>query len=305
MGALCESRCEPNPGHQAQKHNNANESQQNCCKMTDKFGSSNLNVYEYCSLPEAMESPAIIQNPSNENETLIIGAVGMHNIYIYNHTTNTFSKNNKDDLTTILLTTEQNRMEICTVNAIKGLNETSIIVLGTARNDTHNINFQPPFYAVFDSKSLSFERIGSKIFNNDKIDTSNQLKNEKAIYNIDTKINNVKCSAADIIKYVPFWNRFSCFNTYKNYLVFTGCCVVGAYDISDEYNPILLMYIQLYSIEWTGHGAVILPCDMSDASDGNVVKLLTFGGCGIFFFFSCFFFVFFFFGTKAVQKCIF
>ena len=73
--------------------------------MTDGIGSKHVETL--CSLPEPMGSAAIIQNPCNDNETLILGAVGMNNIYIYNHTTDVFTKNKNDDLNTILLTREE------------------------------------------------------------------------------------------------------------------------------------------------------------------------------------------------------
>ena len=249
-----------------------------------------IHVDTLCSLPEAMESAAIIQNPLNDNETLIFGARGTHNIYIYNHTTDEFTRNKNDDLTTILLTRTEQWFEITSVYAIKGLTERLIIVLGTTRDSSNVLfNFRYPFYSLFDSKSLSFVKIGSKLFNNDKIGTSEQLKNEKAIYNIDSNntiatyhlpsMNRDVFSAA---KYLPFGSSQSRFNTCKNYLLFTQKSILGVYDISDEYNPMLLMYANLSDkVEVAFHGSVLLPCRMSDDNNNNNnVKLLLFGGIG-------------------------
>ena len=253
--------------------------------MTD--GLVSKHVDSLCSLPEAMHSPAIIQNPCNENETLIIGAAKMCNIYIYNHTTDVFTKNKNDDLNTILLKGERNGLEIAKVYAINALKPGLIIVFGTTCYNRDVRNF--PFYSLFDSKSLSFEKIGSKLFNNDKIDTSKQLKNQKAIYNIDNNtykyhLTSTNQDALDAAKYLPFWSGQSRFNTYKNYLLFTNQNILGVYDISDEYNPILLMHVNLGDeIKISFHGAVILPCHMSDDNGNNnknIVKLLVFGGYG-------------------------
>ena len=222
----------------------------------------------------------------------------MHNIYIYNHTTNVFTKNENDDLNTILLKGELAGSEIGSVYAIKGLTQRLIIVLGTTcYSDT---TYRYPFYSLFDSKSLSFVKIGSKLFNNDKIGTSKQLKNEKAIYNIEDNnttndyLPSMNRDELDAAKYLPLWSRQSRFNKYKNYLLFTHKNILGVYDISDEYNPMLLMYAKLGGkIVLAFHGCVILSCHMSDDNinnNNNIVKLLLFGGYGIGFTFLTSFF---------------
>ena len=59
---------------------------------TDASVSSGVRILK--SLPHPMISPAVIQNPTNENEILIFAAQEeTRNIYIYNQTTDKFTIN--------------------------------------------------------------------------------------------------------------------------------------------------------------------------------------------------------------------
>ena len=81
------------------------------------------------SLPAKMSDAAVIENPSDSNELLIIGGKRITDIYIYNKTSKKFSKSPNDNLTKILYKHEMFRYTIHKIYAFKGiLNDTLIIV---------------------------------------------------------------------------------------------------------------------------------------------------------------------------------
>ena len=127
-------------------------------------------------LPEDMGKPAVIENPSNPNEILILGAEDNHNIYVYNSTTDKFNVNRNDSLKTIDIFQTCQRFagyeQPLSIHALKGMNPDTIIVLGTLSGNT------VPFYSIFNTKLLKFARVGNKIFDNQEQDCP------KVIYNV-------------------------------------------------------------------------------------------------------------------------
>ena len=272
--------------------------------MADVEKSTVCVVETLKSLPETMLTAATIQNPCNMNEIFVIGAEKMSNIYIYNRSTDTFSKNKNDDLTSILSTYPQSEIRKC--YSVQCDNSNSIIVLGTFKSHCHvRNNFYTSFYSIFNSKSLTFDKVATNIKRKYIIkDTStdagkniniNITRNGKAVYNTcallfeesymsqmnGTNINNIdsKINCQIATQYLPFWNEQSRFNVYKNYLIFSHELTIGIYDIKDEHNPKLIMYINVcYNFRY--HGMVIIPSIASDTGNMNIVKLLAFGGYG-------------------------
>ena len=288
--------------------------------MADAEKTTNSVVQTLKSLPEPMIFPVIIQNPCNTNEIFIIGAQGMNDIYIYNQATNTFKKNENDDLTSILSTYPQSKIKKC--HALQCEDSNSIIVLGTIQLTSFQcISGMLPnccsFYSIFNSKSLIFAKVGTK-----HIEAKNTYEhistNRKAIYNTFTNAfetmykrqkNNIDNVENDIIynpncgtttseninfaiEYLPFWQKGSRFNTYKNYLIFSHKFTIGIYDIKDEYNPKLILYTNVRH-NFVFHGLVVLTPptinvatqknlneNWNDNCNVNIIKLLAFGGCG-------------------------
>ena len=264
--------------------------------MADVEKSTDCVVETLKSLPETMTSPALIQNPCNLNEIFIIGAKDMNNIYIYNQNTDTFKKNTNDNLTSILSPYPHSTIGKC--SAFQCYKSNSIIVLGCFQC-VHTVNIA--FYSVFNSKSLTFDKVTTNVNVKHKdgkdIDSEKKInfsisRNVKAIYYTYATSDNIQRNGINCemdTKCLPFWNNDSGFNVYKNYLIFSHECTVGIFDIKDEHNPKLIMYI--YVPHHGGfHGLVIIPTististinykKNSKKNDHDIVKLLVFGGFG-------------------------
>ena len=130
---------------------------------------SKYAAHKGVSLPTKLEAPAVIENPSNSSEILIIGGKQKHDIYIYDKTTKKFSKSPKDDLTKILK--DLKIFRIRNVYAFDGMRKDTIIVVGIQLNSgvlshmhVFTTNYDISFYSIFNTKSFTFESIGDKIF---------------------------------------------------------------------------------------------------------------------------------------------
>lgn len=233
-------------------------------------------------LPEAICHPAIIENPSNRHQLLIFGGEKCTNIYIFDDTTNVFTKNSNDDLTTILHQRIE-YVEAIHITAIKGDKPDTVLVLGDAfLRPPNTIRFHTiSFYAIFNSISLKFEHIGNKIFDLNGIHKSRLKQLPYVIWNCNLKFeqeyskailghdcinininnnnlkdetNNTKNDDDDVIvggygsdiaiklQHLPFWTREGRINKYKNYIIVTKYDTIFVYDVIDNYNPQLIMY---------------------------------------------------------------
>ena len=264
-------------------------------------------------LPQSMSTCAMIQNPCNMNEIFVFSVGGKHNIYIYNQTTNTFIKNEHDNLTSIL--PKPHLFEIKTCYAFKTTSPNSIAVLGVQIDRYNKVtNYYDnhfSFYSIFNSKTLKFEKVGTKkVDNNSNHDDDNnhniknvyvheignqKLKhvNPKAIYNKNIGFEHIYSQIfengnqrIDIdtllsFQYLPFWSHGSRLNVYKNYLIVTQDDFIQIYDIKDEYNPTLLMYVVLGEQCFKLHGSVIVSNNIDiniNINNNDVIKFVTFGG---------------------------
>ena len=219
----------------------------------------NLIVKTRTCLPQKIEGSAVIENPTNENELLIIGGIGRTDIYIYNIQTQKFRKSPNDDLRAIYKNSQFETID--SIQAIKGMTPNTIIIAGKNvivdnNNNNNNLNqttYHIAFYSVYNTKSFTFETIGHS--------QENVL--------IEAKYK---------------WDYLSPFVKYKHYLITTVVknldTMIIFYDIIDQYNPKMILFGKIEHSKYKVsipkyYGLVVLP---QLFVRNNFVNLLLFGG---------------------------
>lgn len=263
-----------------------------------------FSTQKLAPLPEEMHGPVAIENPDNPNEIFIFGSEQAHTIYIYDLSTNKYTKNTNDNLNTIF-PTQLGTISKFRGHTLQGMKSHSIIILGTFEIDFNESSSDEEddmlsrhrtvaFYSIFNYKLLKFVSIGNKIFNN-------EINSRKAIYTVQgfsqsafrssyfgkDKTANVKTVLVNGCKittqHLPFWHEYARFNKYKNYIIATQLGMISIYDIIDEYNPKLIMHatsgdrigtgdianLNRNGFNLTYHGAVTLPLKLGSNDNHN------------------------------------
>ena len=214
---------------------------------------SSLELYQEAGLPIVLPknignpwNAAMIENPSNKNEILVIGGYEQPNIFICNKKENTCFKN-KVNMSLL----QQNGKHV----NLNGIRKVEVVNSNSTTN--HIIvtisDYQQLYYAIFDCKSYQWINFG-------------RYTNYIDQYPVIKGKNMKRCYHA--LKH----NWGGAMIAVENYLIITHGDQLDILDISDEMNPMHIHNSQMVK-KYRNHGCTRLPNNYNTS-----IRLLLFGG---------------------------